>query len=151
MWHEAERGVDGSRTGRWRRAADQGHATSQYNLGVMYFDGRGIPQDDAEAVRWYRLAADQGDTSAQNNLGLMYALGRGVPQDYVAAHMWLNLAAAQSSGEDRDLYMKRRAEVAELMTPEQIAEAQRRAREWTPTPEPFSPTGLAPPSNHPHR
>ena len=50
--------------------------------------------------------------------------------------MWLSLAAAQSSGENRDLAVKNRDRVAERMTAEQIAEAQRRAREWTPTPEP---------------
>jgi hypothetical protein len=58
----------------------------------------------------------------------MYANGQGVPQDYVAAHMWLNLAAAQgnaNASESRDI-------VANRMTPEQIAEAQRLAREWTP-------------------
>ena len=60
----------------------------------MYDNGRGVPQDDAEAVRWYRLAAEQGHAHAQNNLGVMYAAGLGVPHDYVSAHMWLNLAAA---------------------------------------------------------
>ena len=102
----------------------------------MYDDGEGVPQDDAEAVRWYRLAADQGHATAQNNLGIRYSNGRGVPQDYVEAHMWYNLAAAQSSGDDRDTHVRNRDAVAERMTTEQIAEAQRRAREWTPTPEP---------------
>ena len=65
-----------------------------------------------------------------------YNEGEGVPQDYVEAHMWYNLAAAQQVGEDRDLTVVFRDDVAELMTTEQVAEAQRRAREWTPTPEP---------------
>lgn len=60
----------------------------------------------------------------------MYDIGRGVPQDYVEAHMWANLAAAQSSGEDRDRWVKNRDISAAKMTAEQIAEAQRRAREW---------------------
>ena len=55
-------------------------AGGQNNLGVMYADGRGVPEDDAEAVRWYRLAADQGQSGAQLNLGVMYANGEGVPQ-----------------------------------------------------------------------
>ena len=42
----------------------------------MYARGQGVPQDYAEAVKWYRLAADQGDARAQNNLGVMYANGR---------------------------------------------------------------------------
>ena len=82
----------------------------------------------------------------------MYATGRGVRENDVAAHMWLNLAAAQlSSGEQREAIVKLRDFVAEEMTAAEITEAQRLAREWRPTPEPFSPTGLAPPSNHPHR
>ncbi len=61
----------------------------------MYRQGRGVPQDDAEAVRWYRLAAEQGHASAQYNLGVMYADGRGVPQDDVEAVRWFQLAAEQ--------------------------------------------------------
>jgi TPR repeat protein len=62
--------------------AEQGDASAQYNLGVMYANGYGVPQDYAEAVRWYRLAAGQGNAKAQYNLGLMYYNGEGVPQDY---------------------------------------------------------------------
>ena len=128
---------DYAEAARWYRlAADQGLAEAQYNLGLMYAEGEGVPRDDAEAVRWYRLAADQGDAEAQKNLGLMYGLGQGVPQDRVAGHMWLSLAAAQASAEERDEYVKERDNVAARMTPEQIAEAQRRAREWTPTDQP---------------
>ncbi len=91
----------------------------------MYDQGLGVPQDYQEAVRWYRLAADQGFTAAQSTLGTMYALGQGVPKDYVLAHMWMNLAAAKgvkNAGEFLGLLEKR-------MTPAQIAEAQRLARE----------------------
>ena len=73
--------------------AEQGHAIAQYNLGVMYDNGEGVPQDYAEAVKWYQLAAEQGHAKAQNNLGVMYAKGRGVEQDDVLAHMWCNLGA----------------------------------------------------------
>ena len=69
---------------------------------------KGVPQDDAEAVRWYQLAADQGLAEAQGNIGNMYAGGKGVLQDYVLAHMWANLAAAQSSGEERERYAAER-------------------------------------------
>ena len=89
-----------------------------------------MPQDAAEAVRWYRLAADQGHASAQYNLGLMYGDGQGVPQDNVEAHMWFNLAASRSSGADRERSVGARDRVAELMTPADLSEAQRRAREW---------------------
>ena len=114
----------------YRLAADQGQASAQYNLGVMYDDGRGVPQDDAEAVRLYRLAAEQGDACAQSNLGVMYANGQGVPQDYVQAHMWYNLAASRLTGEARENAVRNRDRVAGLMTPDQLADAQRLAREW---------------------
>jgi TPR repeat protein len=64
----------------FRLAADQGLADAQNSLGVMYHNGRGVPQNYAEAVKWYRLAADQGYAEAQTNLGVMYANGRGMPQ-----------------------------------------------------------------------
>jgi hypothetical protein len=120
----------------YRRAAEQGQADAQHSLGVMYGKGRGVPQDDAEAVKWYRRAAEQGYADAQHNLGVMYVKGQGVPQDYVAAHMWYNLAGAkQAPGPNRDLAVKNRDIVAKRMTPAQLAEAQRLAREWKPTPE----------------
>ena len=65
----------------WRARAAQGDAGAQYNIGFMYANGAGVPQDDVEAVRWYRLAAEQGLARAQYNIGVMYANGRGVPQD----------------------------------------------------------------------
>ncbi len=114
---------------RWfRRAAVQGNASAQFNLGFMYREGRGVPQDDAEAVRWFRRAAEQGNASAQFNLGFMYREGRGVPQDSVQAHLWFSLAADHGYENAN----KRRDEVASRMTPAQIAEAQRLAREFKP-------------------
>ena len=116
---------------RWYRlAAAQGHAGAQYNLGVRYASGRGVPEDDAEAVTWYRKAAEQGYAEAQNNLGLMYSKGEGVPQDNIEAHMWLNLAASRFTGEQREMAVTTRDAVAELMTPADLSEAQRLAREW---------------------
>ncbi len=118
----------------WRPLAEQGDARAQYNLGLMYTNGLGVPQDDATAVSWYRKAAEQGFAEAQFNLGSMYYGGKGVPQDYVQAHMWFNLAAARfdASEKNRDLAVKNRDQVAAKMTPAQIAEAQKLAREWKP-------------------
>jgi TPR repeat protein len=62
----------------------------------------------------------------------MYRKGQGVPQDYLQAHMWVNLAASASQGETNEIYAKLRKLIAEKMTSEQIAEAQRLAREWKP-------------------
>lgn len=110
----------------FRPLAEQGEASAQGSLGVMYAKGQGIPQDYKEAVKWYRRAAEQGDATAQNNLGKMYYDGKGVPPNYLQAHMWFNLAGAAGNDEA----VKRRNMVAKKMTPAQIAEAQRLAREW---------------------
>ncbi len=112
----------------YRKAAVQGEAVAQYSLGFMYNNGRGVPQDYGEAVKWYHKAADQGHSFAQNNLGVMYGNGQGVPQDYIQAHLWYNLAA----GQGEELGRKARDSLLDLMTAEQIAEAQKLAREWKP-------------------
>ncbi len=99
----------------------------------MYRNSQGVPRDDAEAAKWCRKAADQGHANAQNNLAVIYSHGQGVPQDYAQAHMWYNLAASRyPPGEDRDRAVKNRDIVAKKMTPAQIAEAQKLAREWKP-------------------
>jgi len=73
----------------------------------------------------------QGLADAQTNLGFMYQSGRGVTQDYVQAHMWYSLAAARlPPGEARDMAASNRDQIKKLMTPAQVAEAQRLAREW---------------------
>ena len=81
--------------GSLRQRAEQGDAQAQADLRFRYDTGEGVPQDDVEAVRWYRLAADQGHAPAQSNLGVMYDTGRGVPQDDVEAAKWTRLAADQ--------------------------------------------------------
>ncbi len=78
-----------------RVRAEAGDAEALYNIGLMYAIGRGVPQDDAEAARWYRLAADQGYASAQHHLGTMYDSGTTVPQDDAEAVRWYRLAADQ--------------------------------------------------------
>jgi len=121
----------------YRKAAEQGNAAAQFNLGVMYDNGQGVPQDRAEALQWFRKAADQGSASAQFNVGVAYLKGQGVPQDYVEAHRWFNLAAAQATDKEvRDKATKARDIVAAKMTPAQVAEAQKLAREWKPTTAP---------------
>lgn len=79
----------------WRPLAAQGNAKAQYNLGLMYDNGQGVPKDYKEAARFYRLAAAQGNADAQYNLGRMYYTGEGLPQDYKEAVRWYRLAAAQ--------------------------------------------------------
>ena len=93
----------------WRPLAEKGDADAQFNLGVMYSKGQGVPQDYKTAVKWYTLAAEQGVASAQTNLGWMYDKGYGVKQDNVYAHMWGNIAASngnENGGKLRDFVAK---------------------------------------------
>jgi len=92
----------------------------------MYDNGRGVSEDDAEAVRWFRLAAEQGNGSAQYNLGVMYINGDGVPKDRVLALMWCLLSASQGNETARS----RKQSFEQGMTREQITEAQERALTW---------------------
>ena len=75
--------------------AKQGDVTAQYNLGVMYGEGVGVPENESEAVKWFRKAADQGYADAQYNLGLMYDNGEGVPENESEAVKWYRKAADQ--------------------------------------------------------
>lgn len=69
----------------------------QFDLGLKYYNGYGVPKNDAEAVKWYRKAADQGYASAQSNLGVMYAKGEGVAENDAEAVKWYRLAAEQGN------------------------------------------------------
>ena len=121
----AQAGDDATAFQEFKKAAEQGHAKAQYNLGLMYDNGRGVLQDYKQAVKWYRLAAEKGIAKAQANLGLMYHNGRGVLHDSVYAHMWWNIAAS----EGHENAKKARDTIVQDMTQTQIAEANRLARE----------------------
>jgi TPR repeat protein len=121
----AEKGDFATALREWRPLAEQGDAVAQYNLGLMYKKGDGVPQDDKEAVRWCRKSAEQGNVNAQFALGAMYGLGEGVLQDNVYAHMWLNIAASNGNA----TAIKNRDIVAKRMTASDISEAQKLARE----------------------
>ena len=118
----------------FRRAADQGNASAQLYLGLMSNDGHGMPQDHVTAAQWYRRAAEQGEVHAQHNLGVYYATGKLGPIDNVSAYMWFSLATASVPVTDPGyrLSVSIRNQAEKLMTPDQIAEAQRRATEWKP-------------------
>lgn len=109
----------------WSPLAEQGDASAQSNLGVMYKSGDGVTQDYVQAIKWYRLAAEQGHAKAQNNLGLMYYKGEGVIQDNVYAHMWYNIADSLGN----EIAPKNRDIIAEIMTAADISKAQELARE----------------------
>ena len=80
-----------------RPLAEQGLAAAQFNLGLLYANGQGVPKDDTQARQWYEKAAAQGHADAQVNLGILFVYGRGVPQDYKMAVYWLRLSANQGN------------------------------------------------------
>ncbi|HKT33203.1 MAG TPA: tetratricopeptide repeat protein [Nitrospira sp.] len=114
---------------RWYRfSAMEGNREAQYKLCEFLERGRGMPQDYQEALRWCGLAADQGHGRAMFMLGRLYHTAHGVPRDVVRAHMWYNLATAHGY-EEAKKWRDRLAE--EEMSANQIAEAQKLAREWS--------------------
>ena len=76
-------------------AAKQGHASAQFNLGVSYANGEGVPRDPVEAAKWWSMAAKQGYASAQYRLGTANYFAEGIPQNYVEAAKWWLMAAKQ--------------------------------------------------------
>ena len=112
--------------------AERGSPTAQTYLGYMYQYGRGVPRDYAVSASWLNQAAQQGEPTAQVLLGLLFDKGYGVPQDWVQAEVWLNLAASQAPQRQRDYWERVRDAVAQKLTLDQVAEAQRLAFEWTP-------------------
>ncbi len=117
---------------RARTGAETPPAEVDFNAGVSaYKQG-----DYATALREWHPLAKQGNADAQHNLGVMYGNGEDVPQDYVQAHMWFDLAASSippgPPGEGRDSAVNNRDIYAKMMTPAQISEAQKLAREWRP-------------------
>lgn len=130
----------------FRKAADQSLPQAECELGNCYLEGVGVPKDVPEGVKWTRLAAERGFAQAQNRLGLCYSKGTGVAKDYVQAYMWLNLAAAKGDERSGDARLNM-ASAERFLTPEQIAEGQRLAREFKPVkalPAPQSPASPRP-------
>ena len=126
---------DDSQAAVWfRKAAEQGSAGAQSVMGDIHAFGRGVRKDEAQAVAWYRKAAEQGHDHAQCNLGLMYAQGRGVPEDLVQAYVWSSLSSIQGNKSAAEVLDR----LAKRMTRDQIAEAERLAREFKPK---VTPTG----------
>ena len=113
----------------FRRAAEQGDDSAQYNLAMLYRQGQGLARDDKAAAQWLRRAAEQGYALAQSGLGLMYATGEGVPKDTVYAYMWANIAASGSSEEQDRLRGHVLNLVEQKMTSPQITKARKLAQE----------------------
>ena len=115
---------------KWDRlAAEQGSASDQNSLGFIYSSGKEIAQDYVEAAKWFHRAAEQGNFIGQHQFANCCYFGRGVPVDYVEAYKWYNLAAAQGVDDEAN---QNREIISRKMTPEQIAEAQRRSAAFVP-------------------
>jgi len=116
--------------------AKHGNIYAQSSLGMIYEGGEGVKENDVEAVKWFRKAAENGEVNAQFALGIKYEIGKGIKQDYVQAYKWLNISIEHiedfPKSANRNGIIKTRNDLASLMTPEQIAEAQRLTREWKP-------------------
>lgn len=107
-----------------RQAADQGNALAQLCLGALYAEGRGVPKDPKAAIAWFRKAADQGGSGALETAGK----DRGalsMPEDLPAAYMWMNVAAGALPDSDAGQAEQAQGQVAAMMTPQEVANAQR--------------------------
>jgi len=143
-----------------RKAADRGLAEAQHLLARCYLDGIGVPQDDQEGLRWLNKSVEQGSAEAQYFLAHLYMSGRGVSQDYHEAIRWLSKAAEQNHllanltiaecyqalgdlveafkwlmlASDQDGSVEEDLDsLSSLLTEEQIAEAEKRYREFQPS------------------
>lgn len=112
--------------GELQRLAEQGEEDAQYELGVRYRNGDGIPQDHAQAAKWIERAAEQGHLSSQRAMGSTYWAGRGVPRNLSKAYFWSALAARQGD----DISLSQMQGLVLQMTPAQVAEAQSQADNW---------------------
>ncbi len=109
-----------------RKLAEKGDPAAQFSMGAHYATGEDVPQDYAEAVRWFSMAAEQGHVVSQATLGAYYWAGRGVPQDLVKAYFWSVLA--QAGGDEASKY--RVSVLASRMTHAQVAAAEQQANDW---------------------
>ncbi len=109
-----------------RKLAERGDPEAQWQMGVRYYDGDGVPHDDAQAMKWFELAAEQGHINAQSRLGAYYWAGRGVPVDLFKSYFWSTIAMHQG-----DEISKGRLEGLSLqMTRAQVAAASQQADDW---------------------
>lgn len=134
-WADLDRGTAAYRRGDFITAhreflapAQKGEARAQFSLALLYLRGQGVAQNTPEAMRWLRKAANRGDGEARMVLGDLYM--KAGPQNYVKSYMWLTLGLANIRGSQRNIAHRMRKHVAARMTPEQIAQAKKMARDW---------------------
>lgn len=110
----------------WEPLAQQGDASSQFQLGWLYIEGNGVPQNLEQGIDWYTRSAQQGYAFAQTALGRIYEKGRGVQQNLPMAFMWYSIAAStwdKTAAQDRD-------RIAAHMTRAQLSEGRQLLSNW---------------------
>lgn len=110
----------------WEPLAQQGDASSQFQLGWLYIEGNGVPQDLEHGIKWYTRSAEQGYAFAQTALGRIYEQGHGVQQSLPVAFMWYSIAAStwdKTAAKDRD-------RIAGKMTHAQLSEGRQLLNTW---------------------
>ena len=118
-------GNPGKAVSLWQGYAERGNIKAQNTLANFYAAGNVVEQDYVEATKWWRIAAEQGDSDAQQNLAVAYLEGKGIPKNIVQAYMWFNLSEANGN----EVASLTKEHVQGEMTPAQIEEAQKLARE----------------------
>ena len=122
----------------FRALAGHGVAAAEFMLGAMYYYGKGVEPSSALAAVWFERAASKGDANAQLAFGSLHINGVGVRRDLVTAHMWLSIAARSEVSELHDRAVRLRDDTAEMMTPREMRESERRLRNWRPREAGFS-------------
>ncbi len=112
--------------------AQGGDIRAQYLLGRIYSEGEGVAKNDAEGIKWYRLAASNGDTVSQLALGTMYVNGRGVKRDLAQAYSWFTIVARGGVRSMTSLALEVRDQIEQMMSSQQISEAEAVAAAWKP-------------------
>ena len=112
----------------YRLAAEQGDAQAQYNLGIAFDRGHGVAPDSSVAFRWFLAAAEGGHAGAQYNVAICYGQGNGVGMDWIEAFRWIILSDQGGYPRAREIHNM----VTQQMTAQQIQEAERRAKTFSP-------------------
>lgn len=116
----------------WLPLAEKGDPQAQFNMGLLYETGRGVPQDISLAVSWYRQAAEQGLFSAQYNLAVLYRYGRGVPFDLIESLFWFEIAMRSADATEKEQAAGAAATIVDEMSQADIAIVRARVPTWAP-------------------
>lgn len=130
----------------FRKAVAQGSPDAEYQIGRCFLEGTGVSRDIEQGIQWIRHAAERGFPPAQNQLGQCYEKGKGVPKDPLQAYKWYALAAAKDDAHAVEIRVSL-AKVEALLSQEQVAEAQRLAREFKPVNLPLPDASATPGSS----